>query len=102
MDAGGEQRFVGVYVANPGDEGLAEQDRLDKAAMPLEAGKEFFKRDGERIRPYFFQQFWQLRIEFEAAELTDVIIDQIALLEVEDGACVLCGVRIPKQLARHA
>jgi hypothetical protein len=24
------------------------------------------------------------------------------LLEVEDGACVLCGVRIPKQLARHA
>jgi ethanolamine utilization microcompartment shell protein EutS len=54
MDAGREQTLVHVNVAQPGQEGLIQQQGLDahlSALFCLKAAAEFLKRDFERLRP---------------------------------------------------
>ena len=52
VDAGGEQRFVGIDVPHASNKGLVQQQRLDVAAAAMKPFEKLRESDCQRIRAY--------------------------------------------------
>ena len=51
MNAGAEERFIGVNIADAAKEGLVEEQRFDARLVAAELGGEFIEGDFERFGP---------------------------------------------------
>ena len=71
------------------------------AAVPFEPGEKLFECDGERVGAGFGEEIRHFGVVFDAAELTDVVKDESAVVEFEDGAGIFGAFAIPEKLAGH-
>lgn len=102
MNAGCEERFIRIDVADAADEGLIQKQRLDVTAMPFEPGEEFFGGNSESVGAGFGEKIGNFGIELHAAELPDVVKDESAVIEFKNRPRVFGALAIPKKLAGHA
>lgn len=102
MNAGGKQSFVRIDVTHASDERLIQEHRLDETGVFLETRIEVVKCDLQRIRPNLAYRRWDARVKFKTAELTDVVVNECAFLEIKNGSSIFRRGGVPKQLARHA
>jgi len=102
MDARFIQRLIGVNIAHAAQESLIQQQRLDGGASRLQQLPKLVERDAERVGTERRGPFGQFFAPFDAAEMADVVINQQAAIEFENGARVRAGFGIEQQLSRHA
>ncbi len=95
MNSCGKKQFISIDVAHSSDERLVQQYSLDSSAAFSQTGIEGFEINIESVRPFPRQSVWQDGIEFEASELAHVIKIQRAAVEIDDGAGIFPGFRIP-------
>ena len=62
----------------------------------------FVERDVERVRTQRLGALQQARAPFDASEMPDVVVNQQAFVEFENGARVRPGFGIQQQLAGHS
>lgn len=98
VDARPEQRFVGIDVADPADEGLVEKQLLDLGVMGAEPLGESGAIDLEGIGTVGGRRLCQ---QMKASELPDIVVTEVPLLELEDGAGVRRRLGGPEEAAGH-
>lgn len=91
MQAGAVQRFVGVNVADPGDDGLIEQECFERAAARSEERPQCLR--GETARQRFGAQpagyFIRIVNQVEAAKFSAVAEPQVfAVVKMQNGVLV--------------
>ena len=71
VQAGAKEGFVGVNVAQTGDDALVEQQRLEAAAMPAQQGGQLGDGEGaaERLDAQFAGRGGEIRRVYDASEL---------------------------------
>jgi hypothetical protein len=102
MDARFEQRFVGVDIAHAAQKFLIQQQLLDPRVAFLEQLQEIFHRNVEGVRAQCPGPFRQTRAPFDTSEMSNVVIDQHSLIELEDRASVSGRLGIEQELSGHA
>ena len=102
VHACGEKRFVRIDVADARDERLIQEKRLNMPFVPLQSFKKFSETDRERVRPRALKNIRHFVKEFKPSELANIIIDEDAGVELENGTRKLARHRIPEQFAGHS
>jgi len=102
IDAGREERFIRVDIAHPTYKRLVEQQRLDVSAVAFKPCEKLRHRDSERVGAGAREETGDFRIEFNTAELPDVVKNQRAVIEFKNSARIFGASAVPQQLSRHA
>jgi hypothetical protein len=104
MDAGGVQGFIGVHVADAGDDGLVAQQGLDGGlAMAQALGEDLRGKIGlQGLRAQFDGDAALIRQQPHAAELARVAEGDIGAVEMDYGPRILVrGIVAEQQGAGH-
>lgn len=99
MNAGREECFIGVDIADAADKTLVQEQRLDGAFSSLEARKECLEIKLQGVGADALLRLFG--VEFEAAELAHVVEQQHTVFEFEEGAGVFARGGVPKEIAGH-
>jgi len=99
VDAGTEESFVGIDVAEAANEGLVEQEALGGSASGAKTEGKIGGGDFERVGP---ERFVGRGEKAKVSELADVIEQERAVGEREDSARVGAGLGIDEECAGHA
>ena len=59
MNAGAEERFIGIDIADAAHKGLVEKQRLDARLVAAEFGGEFIEGDFQRFGPQAGDAAWE-------------------------------------------
>lgn len=107
VQAGAKECFIRVDVAEPGNDGLVQQERLELTPASVELGSQhrWRERSGEGLRAETRSRRREVVRVHDAAELAGVTEQQaMAVVEVPRGADVRRGglLRFPFEAAAHA
>lgn len=102
MDARLEEHFVGIDVAETPEESLIQQKRFDTRVPAAQSFDEVEQRDAERIGTECGDTRGQGIGILDAAELSGVVVEQSAVVEVKDSVGVSRARGIDEEFSRHA
>jgi hypothetical protein len=102
MNAGAEERFIGVNIADAAQEGLVEEQRFDARLVAAELGGEFIERDFERFGAEAGNAAREVFAELDAAELAAIVVQKCRPVEGKNSVGVFGWSSAEQQAAGHA
>src|SRR5580704_12636553 len=97
-----EQGFVGVDVSHAAQEGLIQQQRLDARLALLQEAQKILQPNVQRVRTQRLRAPQQARSPLDPSEMPDIVVNQQAFIQLENGSRVRAGLGIEQQLAGHS
>lgn len=102
INAGLEQRLVGVDVAHPADELLVHEERLDHRPALAKHRPELRQLNGQRIRTQRANTLRQFLAPLDPSEMPDIVVNKQSFVEFKQRPGIRARGRIEQQLTRHA
>ena len=102
MNAGAEQRLIGIDIADAAEKVWFNSSDLMRVLRRFSSAAKSSNGDLQRLRTEPRDARGKLLAEFDAAELPAVVEQQHAAIEGEDRVGVLAGVAAEQQAAGHA
>jgi len=101
VDTGGKQRFISVDIPNAGDERLVENDGFQPASPTPKPRVEILELDTQRIWTDTGQRRSSILKELDPPKLSNIVVKQNAVLQLDNCARVSSRLCLPQQPARH-